>query len=213
MFPKNELENDHIHTHTDDAEFHQRLMKLISNKSKCTADTPTFVCSDCHEVFHDDITYIEHRNEHEGRKPLKCHVCDRLFVSRKRLKSHMCTVHLERIFKCDECSYRAKNAADIEKHRLGVHSGERIMCTLCGKLIAAYPHNMKKHMETHSEVPAYKCEICNMAYRTNASLQKHRENKHFPIAVMCSLCGTLCGSKQKYKKHWAKCKKRNAIEK
>lgn len=211
LFPKEELESDHIHIHTSDAELHRQVMELYYNKTKL--DVPTVECPDCNEIFLEDIVYTEHRNMHEQRKPIKCHVCDHFFISRKRLKAHMCTVHLERIFKCDECSYRAKNAADIHKHKLGVHSGQRIMCPLCGKLIAAYPHNMKKHMDTHSEVPSYKCEMCPSAYRTKASLGKHRENKHFPVSVMCSLCGTVCASKQKYKKHIAKCKKRNAVDK
>ena len=167
-----------------------------------------FDCDECNKNFPKRLDLLEHRFIHEDKRTIECHVCAHVFCSRKRLRAHLCSIHLEKSFACEKCSYRAKNKPDMQKHQFAVHTNARIQCPVCGKLIAAYPQNLKKHMEIHNEVPKYKCDVCPAEYKTKASLRKHRENKHYPIPTMCSSCGTLCASQQKYSKHLARCKKR-----
>lgn len=182
---------------------------MNDNQSSSTLEEePTFRCDECNENFSKKLCFLEHRNHHENRREIACHLCNRAFYSRKRLRAHLCSIHLEKTFACDQCPYRSKNKPDMAKHRFRVHTDARIQCPLCGKLIAAYPHNLTKHLETHNEVPEYVCDLCPAAYRTKAGLRKHRENKHYPKPVMCSMCGTLCASRQKYSKHLTRCRRR-----
>lgn len=190
--------------HTNDPELHKIILDHVS-------PAPTnkqLDCEECKLSFYRELAYIEHMNQHTDQRPVKCHMCDRHFFGHKRTRSHFRSAHLVSTFKCESCSYMAKTLSDLEKHRRGVHLNERIMCNVCGKLLSAFAHNMKKHLETHNETRPYKCEYCDASFKTSASVARHRENIHFPESVMCSACGTVCKSKQKYKKHAYKCKKR-----
>lgn len=175
-----------------------------------TSATKVFRCNECDSVFNRQLALIEHINEqHEKIRPVKCHLCDRRFPGIKRIRAHVRSSHQVKTFKCDMCSYVSKNVPDLDKHKLGVHSNEKIMCNVCGKLLSAFHHNLKKHLETHNDTRPYKCDLCEMAYKTRGTLAKHRENIHFPVSIMCSLCGTISASKLKYKKHVYKCRRKN----
>lgn len=190
--------------HTDDTDLHKIILDHVSP----FPSTKQLDCEECKMVFYRELAYIEHINKHADLRPVKCHICDRRYFGHKRTRSHFRNAHLVSTFKCESCSYVAKTSRDLDTHKRGVHTNERIVCNICGKLLSAYSHNVKKHLETHDESRPYKCDCCDASFKTSASVARHRENIHFPQSVMCSACGTVCNSKQKYKKHSYKCRKR-----
>lgn len=203
-FAPNELE-DHIKFHSDDEEY---LNLIITEMKEVPFKHKTHYCEECNKVFVRDSLYMEHMKEHSKIKMINCHLCDHTFAIRKKLKVHLRAVHIPKNSKCDLCSYAAKTTTDLKKHRKGVHEHHPIICEICGKSVSSNVSNYNRHLQTHSEERPYKCELCPSSYKTAASLQKHKDNIHFPKSVMCTTCGTICGSKIKYKKHVRRCRKR-----
>jgi len=51
------------------------------------------------------------------------------------------------------------------------------LCTACG-YCNNLKYNMKKHVETHIETPAYPCKYCSKEFKTKNSLNTHTSIHH-----------------------------------
>ncbi|XP_065226806.1 zinc finger protein 525-like [Planococcus citri] len=204
QFAPSEME-EHVGFHSEDQEY---LDLIIAEMKEVPFKQKMHFCEECKKVFVRDSLYMEHTKDHLKIKIINCHLCDHTFAARRKLKVHLRAVHIPKNSKCNLCSYAAKTDADLQKHIKGVHEFQPIICEICGKSVSCNMSNYNRHLQTHSEDRPYKCELCSSAYKTASSLQKHKSNIHFAKSVMCTACGTICGSQIKYKKHVRRCRKR-----
>lgn len=196
---------EHLNSHATDKDY---LKLIIAELVNSPAKHKSNYCKECKKLFVRDSLFVEHLNSHSKLKFLSCHLCDNKFSTRNKLKIHVRSVHVVKSKKCDLCNYASKHLSDLAKHKRSIHGNQYIICEVCGKAVSCNISNYNRHLQTHSEERPHKCDLCDSSYKTAYSLKKHRENSHFPNSVMCTTCGTICGSKMKYKKHLRRCKKK-----
>lgn len=91
---------------------------------------------------------------HTRKKVIKCHICDKLFMSKTDLKAHK-LLHKERKFCCtfDGCTKKFFQPGLLKKH-IKMHNDERdFACSLCDKkffvsyLLRRHERNFHKKKE------------------------------------------------------------------
>ena len=63
---------------------------------------------------------------HEGKKPLKCTICEYSCSLRITMKTHVALVHDgKKPFKCDICNYCCFQKQQMKQHTLKKHEGKK----------------------------------------------------------------------------------------
>ncbi|XP_074256813.1 histone H4 transcription factor isoform X1 [Saimiri boliviensis] len=118
--------------------------------SACPTPEQHFQCSHCSKRFATERLLRDHMRNHVNH--YKCPLCDMTCPLPSSLRNHMRFRHSEdRPFKCDCCDYSCKNLIDLQKH-----------------------------LDTHSEEPAYRCDFenCTFSARSLCSIKSHYRKVH-----------------------------------
>lgn len=79
-------------------------------RTKHGPDAKKFVCSQCARCFKDSRTLIAHEKTHlpvEMKLLHSCEICDKKFVNKNSLKSHISSIHeMLTFFTCETCGKR-----------------------------------------------------------------------------------------------------------
>lgn len=71
---------------------------------------------------------------------------------------------------CKFCSAVFENSIQLYKHMEEMHENEKnVVCTLCGKKFFK-EWNLKLHMNIHSGVKPFMCEICGASFALGGNL-------------------------------------------
>lgn len=180
------------------------LPTLCSEKSSGTAryfvsfsaaqkETGSFPCDHCGKVF----SYAYYRDKHlkytrcvdQGDRKFPCHLCQRSFEKRDRLRIHILHVHQKhRPHLCNTCGKRFSQSSSLSKHQR-VHSGERpYKCPHCVKAFTA-SSILRTHLRQHSGERPFKCKHCGKAFASHAAHDSHVRRTHTKIKpCVCSVC-------------------------
>ncbi|XP_071449473.1 zinc finger protein 91-like [Hetaerina americana] len=106
-------------------------------------------CSECDFKSYTPANIrVHYMRVHSGERPFKCTLCEKGFVSKGSLETHMNTHTREKNYKCDICEAVFTNMSSLDRHKKS-HSGRKdYKCDICGKDYTQ-SHNLKNHKKKH----------------------------------------------------------------
>lgn len=97
-------------------------------KSKHGPDAKKFVCSQCARCFRDARTLVAHEKTHLPdylKLTHPCDICNKKFVNKNSLKSHVISVHeMANLYTCETCGKGFSTKSNLKSH-LYVHSSKK----------------------------------------------------------------------------------------
>ncbi|CAG5057440.1 unnamed protein product [Parnassius apollo] len=137
-------------------------------------------CPQCDKSF----TSYYQRNRHmfdehnTSAADYKCNICDKTFILKSKLTSHIKKVHLmERNHICAVCGQGFFIKQSLNEHMIK-HNGERVFkCTVCSKAYAR-KKTLREHMRIHNNDRRFKCGVCSLAFVQKCSLKSHMLSNH-----------------------------------
>jgi uncharacterized Zn-finger protein len=162
-----------------------------------------FACEICDKEFANKKLLWQHRKSHEPK--VECKICHKSLTVLS-MTSHMKIHELKtqpNQFKCEKCE-----KTFLTKHGLNQHEKAHenpFECDKCGKGFS-WKQQMKQHLQIHLNVKAFQCNICDVKYSSNHSLQTHLRIKHGigNKEFKCSECSFKSANYMEVKLHRSK---------
>ncbi|KAF8778406.1 Zinc finger protein 112 like protein [Argiope bruennichi] len=135
------------------------------------------------------------------KKPYKCDVCLRTYMTQNSLRHHKkvhdeknpfrCKVHMkvhkdQNIFRCELCKKSCATKQALERH-MRTHSNEKhYKCSICYRKYKIET-GLTAHMNVHKEENPYRCELCNKNFSSKTTLKKHMATHSDSIPYKCHI--------------------------
>ncbi|KAH8373004.1 hypothetical protein KR009_009637 [Drosophila setifemur] len=145
-----------------------------------------YQCQDCGKSFASRHSLRYHvKSIHSTDRPFGCQHCDRRFVLRTQLISHLRTHTGEakpRIFACPRCTKSWPTKSDLRTHmRSHNPSQERpFKCDRCSKAFFTRGH-LSSHLLVHTGEKPFGCDYCDKWYQSVGNLNNHMVRQHADI--------------------------------
>ena len=156
------------------------------------------VCQICGKSTNNEFTMKSHMRSVHAEKVHKCDQCDFRTGNKPILTHHIKTVHGEKEFMCDHCDYSTTLKNSLILHLKTHVTREPVTCTICGKSVISIGNHMRS---THSEEMGH-CDICGKEMK-KVRISGHKRKVHAEKKHACDQCGyrTTCSSNLKLHIH------------
>jgi KRAB domain-containing zinc finger protein len=143
---------------------------------------PVHECDYCGKKLVTKTSLKYHMRTHSGEKPYKCDICDKPLTTKSALEYHMRTHTGEKPYRCEVCGKYLASKPGLDYH-MKVHAGgaghnkKSHECEICGKILTTKP-GLEYHMKIHIDEKPYKCDVCNIAFVQQQTLDMHNQLSH-----------------------------------
>ncbi|XP_033155080.1 zinc finger protein 25 [Drosophila mauritiana] len=145
-----------------------------------------YQCEECGKNFASRHSLRYHvKSVHSTERPFGCQHCERRFILRTQLLSHLRTHTGEakpRIFECQRCSKSWPTKSDLRTHMRSHNPNmERpFKCDRCSKAFFTRGH-LNSHLLVHTGEKPFACEYCDKCYQSVGNLNNHMVRLHADI--------------------------------
>lgn len=159
--------------HNDTKPKRLRKLKLLENTNKMLL-TPS------NESF-------ETTCKASGKEIHKCHICQREFEFKSRLRAHILLKHKRlRPFACQQCDLSFTTKCHLQAHER-IHTGEKpFTCDICERSFTQLS-NLYQHRKISHEYQ-FACKSCNRRFEKKCQLQIHEYIHTGEKAFTCDIC-------------------------
>jgi len=172
-----------------------------TNQESSSENTHVFFCE---KKLHHWSGFRAHIMTHIRERPFSCHICKKLFATKRGLTIHQLVHTKNKPFSCPEGPAAFGLNEKLQNHVKYVHRKIRpFPCTVCDK---AFSSGQKRniHVLIHVNEFPYKCEICTKRYRYWANLNIHKKVHINGSPYLCSKCLTPVWTQANFESHYLK---------
>ncbi|CAH1788148.1 unnamed protein product, partial [Owenia fusiformis] len=191
QFPVRHMLKQHERTHLGDKGAHvcdhcgqkyKIRSSLLVHVKRAHSDMTTgelYMCQECnfHSKLKADVAR-HFRFVHD--KPYKCDKCDFQTASQNVFQEHEEYHKGLRPFTCEFCNYAGRSSLTLRDHVHAVHTLQKdIVCPIenCGQTFKKQVY-LRRHMTKHTGEKPFRCDVCKMAFRSHATMYRHRARVH-----------------------------------
>ncbi|XP_078584552.1 uncharacterized protein LOC144866759 [Branchiostoma floridae x Branchiostoma japonicum] len=164
----------------------------------------SFICPECHQLFHKIHLLEQHLAKHLGYQPHLCTVCKTSYKEEEDLRTHLEELHhFKDLQKCLYCAEFLPTRFHMNAHIRLLHEARRSWCHQCHKTITPF-HSLATHRRlTHGE-RKLRCEECGAMFKSMVSLKAHLLRHRGTNSCLCDYCGKRFNCKKELQGHVAK---------
>lgn len=147
-------------------------------------------CTKCNISFQLNSSYRQHMQHcHKRCMPkFTCARCKKVFLNESSLHEHQCLgskAVQTNAFPCETCGKQVGSKSALARHKLLLHSPDKIVCNICGKLFSTIEeHNVhriecaEKKRIRNLKYSNTRCDLCWRSFKTEQLYQFHMQRKH-----------------------------------
>ena len=193
----------------DPNKFDSKRIKHPKKVVKELPDDAQIYCTKCNEVFRSTDELTAHEKECFKGRRYKCtdNSCSKMFSQKSLMHQHYKAVHLNDPFLCSFCQEPFVYKKSLEKHENTRHQTKKVFkynCKICPKQTDDRTE-FQVHMNRHTNVKPYKCNICEASYYSQSQLTAHLRTSCNALSddkFECSVCGKKLSTEDHYREHF-----------
>ncbi|KAJ4448809.1 hypothetical protein ANN_00200, partial [Periplaneta americana] len=187
-----------------------RHFNLQRHKSLHKDKSNNFTCYICGQTFAEFISLQQHSESRSCK--INCNICGKIFGHQRGVSKHYAT---HRRHKCNSSNKSFIYLKQLQQHALSheddneytkeeeeTHANVTAFeCDICEKSFMEHA-DLEKHKSTHKENSNnYSCHICGETFAEFISLQQHSESRS--CRIKCNICGKIFRHQRGVIKHYA----------
>ncbi|XP_052753843.1 zinc finger protein 765-like [Galleria mellonella] len=122
------------------------------------------------------FTHSAKEYPHKKQKNYKCSLCGVGKNKKGQLQEHM-LIHGEKTFECHICHKMYHTKRYMARHLKRVHGNVKLICDFCSKSFANRV-DIVRHIRIHTGEKPYKCHICDARFAIKGNVGIHIRSKH-----------------------------------
>ncbi|XP_030752737.1 zinc finger protein 83-like [Sitophilus oryzae] len=215
-FKNEKLLKEHREVHDTDNPYNCDFCNMIfKNITKLAlhrfVHTKTYACPLCGFIatskFRNSI--IAHIKRHEDNYTVRCDLCKKGFLCKKKLEEHMEWHENIPKYECEICHKKFPVKSYLQLHNKFNHKKELygteeiFQCELCGRKFT-FEKSFKRHLSCIHKIGkdfTVKCPVCHKIIANNHNLKKHMRVHTGERNYSCDTCGKTFSQKQYVTRH------------
>ena len=148
--------------------------------------------------------FKDHIDLHNAtEKSFQCPQCPKTYYTEGQLKIHVDTNHLTPLKMREICDYTTPRGERLRRHMLKHSDVRPFKCDQC-EMAFKTKQELKNHITTHTGARNFPCTVCGKAFRSSTNLNEHRAIHEGRYRGHCKICDKKFVQRYNYKMHMDK---------